>query len=364
MRQLPSPEGTLGAAPSGGNRAAATRPGDSSRLACLVPALLLTLLAGPASGCRGRAAKVPETGDALPRSVHCLGHLQPGEKVLALAALPDSVVKELLVRRNERVRRGQTLAVFQRFEAADAAARQAEAEWRLAQVERARASGAEKLAAIAAQEAVVKRAGREHEKARADMARAREFLQGGEISVSDLENAEVTLKRAESGLEEADKQLVSLKASRPMEIAIAERRVASTRAAFERAKAEADLYLLRSPMDGIVIDINVWPGEAVGQRGILSLGDTDHMMVEAEVYINDLKHVRTGAPALVQGDGFRGEFTGRVTEIIGQVDTNVLYSTDPYSYSDRRVVKVRIRPDQGAGLAAMCNAQVRITIQP
>jgi len=349
-------------APKGGKR---TGPVGTGRV-FQIPLIALALLLGMNSGCRkaGHGPTEAAGTDAQPRPIHCLGRIQPGEKVLALAAQADSVVKDLLVRRNDRVRRGQTLAVFQRFEAASAAARQAEAEWHLAEVELERASGAEKLAAIAAQEAVVKRTGREHEKASADMARAREFIRGGQISVSDLETAEVTLKRAESGLEEAEKQLVSFKASRPMEIALAGRRVASSRAAFERARAEAELYLLRSPIDGVVIDINVWPGEAVGQRGVLSLGDTEHMMIEAEVYINDLKHVHPGAPARVQGDGFQGEFTGRVTEIVGQVDANLLYSTDPYSYSDRRVVKVRILPDQTSGLAAMSNAQVRVTIQP
>jgi HlyD family secretion protein len=329
-----------------------------------IPALAaLLLLLVP--GCRGRRPDARTPGaDALPRPVQCLGRLVPGEKVLALAAQSDPVVKEIRVRRNERVKKGQILAVFQQFDCADAAVRQAEADWHLAQVQLDRASGAENLAAIAAQEAVVQRALREHEKASADMGRAREFIRGGQISVSDLETAEVTLKRAESALQEGEKRLVSLKASRPMEIALAERRLASARAALDRARADADLHLLRAPMDGVVIDIHAWPGELAGPRGVLDLGDTDHMMVEAEVYINDLKHVRPGAQALVQGDGFTGEFTGRVTEIVGQIDSNILYSSDPYSYSDRRVVKVRIRPDQAAGLSAMSNAQVRVTIRP
>ena len=39
-------------------------------------------------------------------------------------------------------------------------------------------------------------------------------------------------------------------------------------------------------------------------RGVLDLGNTDQMMVEAEVYINDVKQVSIGAPARVRGDGF------------------------------------------------------------
>ena len=107
-----------------------------------------------------------------------------------------------------------------------------------------------------------------------------------------------------------------------------------------------------------------WPGEAVGQSGVLDLGNTDEMMVEAEVYINDVKQVVIGAPARVRGDGFVGEINGQVAEVVGEAGPNALYPSDPLSYADRRVVKVRIRLDDGARLSALSNALVNVTIGP
>jgi HlyD family secretion protein len=281
-----------------------------------------------------------------------------------LAASPESIVKDLLVHRHDRVKQGQTIVIFERFTAADAGVRQAEAELQMADVQLARARGEEKLAEIAAQEASLQRSKFEHEKALADLSRAERLRSAGSISEDDFENASLCLKRAEAALQETDKRLVALQTSRPTDIAFAERRLASATAALERARGEADLCVIRAPIDGVVIDINAWPGEAVGQLGVLDLGNTDQMMVEAEVYINDVEHVAIGAPARVRGDGFAGEISGRVTEVVGEVGSNALYPSNPYSFADRRVVKVRIRLDDGARLSALSNALVNVTIGP
>ena len=328
-----------------------------------VAGLLVALL--PACG-RGHARDGAEAApaDASARAVHCLGRVVPGEKVLALAAPPQSVVKELLVRRNDRVRRGQVLAVFRSFDAADAAARQAEAEVRVAEVLLGQARGEEKLAAIAALEASLERARREVEKARADRARAERLRSEGLLPESDRETAELDLRRAETTEEETARRLVALRTSRPTEIAVAERRLASAKAALERARAEADLCVLRAPIDGVVLDVAAWPGETVGARGVLDLGDTDAMRVEAEVYVTDVARVRVGSPARVRGDGLPGELSGSVTEVVGQVGGNALRDGDPNSWTDRRVVKVLVRLDEGRTLASLSNAQVDVTIGP
>jgi HlyD family secretion protein len=343
----------------------ASRPASSPGGLALVGAALLLMLLGPACGAKSdpkKLASIP--ADASPREVHCLGRIQPGEKVLVLAAPPGSIVKDLLVHRHDRVKRGQTVVIFDRFAPTDAGVRQAEAELRMADVQLAQARGDEKLAEIAAQEAGVQRCKFEQEKAVADMNRAERLRTAGSMSQDDFETASLCLKRAGAALEETDKRLAAIKTSRPTDIAFAESRFASATAALERARAEADLCAIRAPIDGVVIDINAWPGEAVGQSGVLDLGCTDQMMVEAEVYINDVNHVAIGAPARVRGDGFTGEVNGRVTEVIGEVGPNALYPSNPYSFADQRVVKVRIRLDDGARLSALSNALVNVTIGP
>lgn len=327
----------------------------------VVSVVFLGVVLYPACGRKPRAADPAAAAEAA-RPVHCLGRILPGEKVLVLAAPSPSVVKELRVGRGDRVARGQTLAVFTSHDAAAAAARQAEAELRTVEILLDRARGPETLAEIAAREAVFQRTRSEHEKARIDRTRAETLLAAGQMTPSDFENADIALRRAFAAMEEADQRLVVLRTSRSAEIALAEQRLASARAALDRARAEAELGLLRAPVDGTVIDISAWPGEAVGGRGVLDLGETGRMMVEAEVYVSDIDRVAVGAAARVSGDGFAGEVAGRVTEIVGQVGANALYAEDPYSYADRRVVKVRIRLDGGDRVAALNNTQVNVMI--
>jgi HlyD family secretion protein len=348
---------------------------DAKRLACrddvlntayLAPVLLCALVAmaltGGACGSKSKGG-IPSAGSAN-RPVNCLGRILPGDKILQLAAPVQSIVKDLLVKRGSRVTRGQVLATFSNIDVAEAGVKQAEADVRTAEVLLSQARGAEKLSAIAAQEADVKRRKREREKAGIDVERARRLHGSGHITQNDLENAEVALERAAASLEESEKKLVALKTSRPTEIAIAERRLASARAALERATAELDLCRVRAPIDGVVIDIISWPGEAVSQRGVMCIGNTDSMMVEAEVYINDINRVRSGAVARVRGDGFAGELTGTVGEIVSQVGDNEIYRNDPFSYSDKRIVRVRIRLNDGARVSGLSNTQVNVTIEP
>ena len=96
-----------------------SRPASLMAGLTLAGAGLFLALLGPA--CRARSDQkslAPGAADASPRAVHCLGRVLPGEKVLVLAAPPESIVKDLLVRRHDRVRRGQTIVIFNGFDAA------------------------------------------------------------------------------------------------------------------------------------------------------------------------------------------------------------------------------------------------------
>ena len=75
-----------------------------------------------------------------------------------------------------------------------------------------------------------------------------------------------------------------------------------------------------------------------------------------------MSRVAVGAPALVRGDGFSEELSGRVAEVVGEAGANALYPSDPDSFADRRVVKVRIRRDEAARLRELSNTQVNVKI--
>ena len=88
------------------------------------------------------------------------------------------------------------------------------------------------------------------------------------------------------------------------------------------------------------------------------------MYVLAEVYISDVPRLRTGAAAVITGEGFDGTLTGRVEEILRVASDNEVYPTDPRAAADRRVLGVRIRLADGARVEHLSNSQVSVRIQP
>lgn len=142
--------------------------------------------------------------------------------------------------------------------------------------------------------------------------------------------------------------------------AYGEKRVASAR--LSQAQTEAKAFTVTAPSDGMVIRVNTQPGESVGPEGICYLGDTEHMFVEAQVYIDDIKRVKVGQKATVKSEIFENELTGTVAEIGLMVSTANLYLPDPTVFTDRRVVPVRIALDDDARAAKLIYAQVTVKI--
>jgi HlyD family secretion protein len=84
------------------------------------------------------------------------------------------------------------------------------------------------------------------------------------------------------------------------------------RANLERARADLELSVVRSPIDGQILDVHTRDGERVGLDGIAELGDTSRMYAVAEVYETDIGRVRTGQRARIRTCSLgRGDGNGR-----------------------------------------------------
>ncbi|WOO42530.1 HlyD family efflux transporter periplasmic adaptor subunit [Rubellicoccus peritrichatus] len=137
----------------------------------------------------------------------------------------------------------------------------------------------------------------------------------------------------------------------------------------ELVEAQASAALLRArdsqivaPITGRILAVNTLPGEVVGQSGIVYLGDTSNMYVEAQIYIDDIKRVKVGQPARVTGAALDGELTGKVAEVGRMVSPANVFNPDPTLFTDRRVVTVRVKMDDSAPVANLTYAQVTVKI--
>jgi HlyD family secretion protein len=305
---------------------------------------------------------------AVARKISCLGRVLPGDKVIQISGpytlQGPSIVKELFVRRGDKVKKNQELARLHNHDTALAQSRQAEAEFEVALQSLEQVKAGEKAGAIAAQAAFVLRLEDELKTANLFLQRDKELAARSVVSENDLERSRLNWSVAQKNYDQGTNSLLAIREVRAVDIRLAEAKVRSARASAQRAQAEFELATIRAPIDGHILEILTYPGEMADRNPLLQMGDMDHLQVQAEVYVTDIESVRLQARAVIRGDGFSGEIRGTVTEIGRLVDRSAIFDPDPASFSDRRVVKVWIKLEDPRKLQGLANHQVSVVIMP
>lgn len=177
-------------------------------------------------------------------------------------------------------------------------------------------------------------------------------------------NLNRTIATNRKQIKEAQATLNSVAEVRPVDIQLAQSEMDAAQASVVRAQAELDLAYVRSPRNSRIIKIHTWPGELIGNDGIVELGKTDQMYVKAEVYETDITRVRVGQKAIIKAQGVIEELKGTVDEIGWKISTKNALGTDPVADADARVVEVKIRlnPKSSQQVANLTNLQVNVLI--
>ncbi len=184
---------------------------------------------------------------------------------------------------------------------------------------------------------------------------------------AEVDRAQAAVETADAQWRASGAEVESVgvaKATVLTEIKRAEAEVAVAQAALEQAKARLRLGTVLAPLDGQILAVNARTGEAVGPQGLLLMGDTSRMYVEAEIYIDDISRLKVGQTARITGDSFRDTLMGKVETIGLIVAPNEVFSPDPAAFADRRVIKTRIALDDSAAVKHLSNATVQVRIQP
>jgi HlyD family secretion protein len=136
------------------------------------------------------------------------------------------------------------------------------------------------------------------------------------------------------------------------------------RAQLQRARAELDLAVVRSPIDGQVLEVHAREGERVGPDGIAELGQTDRMFAIAEVYETDITKVKVGQRATISSPALRQPVQGTVDRVGLKVGKKDVLSVDPAAKTDARVVEVEILLDDATQVGGLTNLEVDVLIAP
>ncbi|AFY41391.1 ABC exporter membrane fusion protein [Nostoc sp. PCC 7107] len=338
-------------------------------------------------------------------AITALGRLQPEGKVTYLSA-PNSIngvrVEKLLVKEGDEVKAGQVLAYLEDYARATAALQQSldklqVAKAKLAQVKAGAKSGdinAQKatianLASqlkgeVATQQATINRIQAEVDNAQTENDRYQKLYKQGAIAASiadskalqlkttqeQLTEAQAALTRTQNTLKdqqtEAKARLNSISEVRSVDVDAAQTEVKSAVTAIKQAKADQDLTYIKAPIDGKILKIHAKTGEVINTAGFAEIGKISQMYVVAEVYQTDIQKVRVGQKASISSAAFAGKLQGTVKEIGWQVDKQSIFSLNPRSDTDRRIIEVKISIDNPADsqrVARLTNLQVDVAIQ-
>jgi HlyD family secretion protein len=337
--------------------------------------------------------------------VAALGRLEPQGEIIRLSAsnsLGGGIrIAKLLVKKGDKIRQGQLIAFLDSYSlnlaALEKAKRQVEvAKANLEKVEAGAKQGdiyaqkatigrleAELRGETSAQKAIIARLQAELNNAQRENQRYEDLYENGAVSASNAESkrlrrdtlqqqineAKAALNRTQQTLQkqlnEAQARLNSIVEIRPTDLQLAKADLASAKASVTQVKAELDLSIIRSPIDGQVLKINAWPGEIISSQGIAELGRTQQMYVVAEVYETDVKKVKLGQSVDITADAFSGKIQGTVTDIGLQVNQQNIFNNHPGADTDNKIVDVKIRinnPKDNQRVADLTNLQVQVWI--
>ena len=137
-------------------------------------------------------------------------------------------------------------------------------------------------------------------------------------------------------------------------------------AALRQAEEDLELTKVKAPTDGQIIKITTYPGEIVGDDGVVEFAQTSKMMVVAEVYESDIAQVKLGQTATIRSEtgAFDREVTGQVSQIGLKIGKQDVLDNDPAADVDSRVVEVEIHfdPETSSYISHLTNSKAIVKI--
>ena len=236
------------------------------------------------------------------------GIVEPASEVIALAIERGGVVNRIHVMAGDRVKAGQPLFAIDdrdyRAAVAQDEAAVAAAEASISAIDQSliqqRNTIDQARAALDNAEAERLRASLDHTRY-AELARdtwaPRQRL---ETAVADAQKADANVAAAKAALAAAQQQIAVLSAQRKE----AEAKLAQAKAALEQARVDLDKTVVKAPIDGAILKVNVRLGE-YAQAGVLSdplmtMGSIDPLHVRVDVDETETWRIRPGQTALAR----------------------------------------------------------------
>lgn len=306
------------------------------------------------------AETLPEKRDATSRSqVVALGRIMPLNDIITLSppfGVGDARVEEILVREGDHVIKGQVIATLDNRYQLINALEDAEAN---VSTEQARLAQTESLikAEFLEAKAMLNQQITAHELAKRDLTRGRTLFDRGQIAQKEMDALNAAAGQSKDLVDRATAALSRFEGlgdGKQADINLAKSGLDRALNELLQAKRNISMSEVRAPEAGQVLSINARIGERPGSAGVTTLGDTESMQVELEVYQTDIRWLETGQVVSVRSPALGDEtLYGEIVHLGLEVRRQNLVSDDPAANTDARVVPVRVTlDDRSSRLAA------------
>src|SRR5579871_2831537 len=316
-----------------------------ARLSITTAALLGIAGALGAAGCAKKPAERTPPPPAVSTVVAQNGAVQPNERLAGVIAPYQNVAiqstlsepaDEVYVQEGDPVRRGELLA---RLDTADLeanlAADLANAQSAGANANKTVYQGGLSIAqgedALKTAEAALREAQQTLAKDDLDLARYHQLVTQGYISEQQYQQQQTTVRNDEAAVRSAQASVASAQSNVAANGSLAGNglqaaSVEQARAATAQALAQADQIRVQiskaaivSPIDGVVVNRNINPGEYPGNRQLFTLQQIDPIFAVLHGSSAEVAHVRTRAGVQVQSSDLRRTYGGVVVGVLNQI---------------------------------------------
>ena len=274
-----------------------------------------------------------------------------GTAVIAGDPAGGSTLIELRIKDGQKVKKGEIVAVLSNYPRADVAVRTAEAGLeKVKQLREAMTTGA-RVTQIAMQEATIKTTVDDNKLKALELQR----------SSKPPDQKELELSLAQQNLERQKTTLFLQKQSLAADLKMIELDIANAQSSLDTARTNREESLVRTPLDGVIVQIFARQGERIGGAGIAKVVDMTQLRVLADVDELQISRIAPGGKADVTFRGSNTVYKGTIARIAPTVKRMQRVEPDGGTSTDARVVQVEIEIDDPSSIPQVLGRETRVT---
>lgn len=300
-----------------------------------------------------QTSSAQDGGKPAPPPLIARGYTDAPEGTAVVAGDPagGSVLVELRVKDGQKVKKGEILAVLSNYARADVTLRMAEADLaKLKQTYDFVLKGT-RVSEIALQEAALKSAIEQNKLDTLQRAR----------SGKPPDQREIETALADQALDRQKVRVALLKTTLDNDLSQYEIDLANTQSRVDSVKRTLEDALVRTPLDGVVVQIFSRQGERVSPAGIVKVVDMNQLRVLADVDELHVGRLKPGGKVDVTFRGNNDVYKGTIERIAPTVKRMQRVEPDGGSSTDARVVQVEIKIDDPSSMPPVLGRETRVT---